>query len=254
MRHPPARPDGRGHLSAPEGGPHWLLIGNSRWHWARGESRQLRTWHASPPPPGALPELVGWAAVGAVPEAMGLPADRRLHLAAVPLAGAPPWLGIDRALAGWGAWRRNDGPVLVADAGTVLSLTRVDGAGRFRGGRLMAGQALQLRAMAMATTALPALPLHRSESGANGQGEPWPAATPAAMVEGVRRGLAAAIASAVREAAAEAPDCRLVLTGGDGPDLLDLLAGDPTLEARPWEHRPDLCLEALARLRPAPDR
>jgi pantothenate kinase type III len=63
----------------------------------------------------------------------------RLRVEDVPLAGAPSWLGIDRALAGWEAWRQTGGPVLVVDAGTVLSLTRVDGEGRFQGGRLMAG-------------------------------------------------------------------------------------------------------------------
>ena len=83
--------------------------------------------------------LLGWAAVGAVPESARLPAEARLQLAEVPLEGAPPWLGIDRALAGWWGWRLAAGPVLVADAGTVLSFTRMDRAGRFAGGRLWPG-------------------------------------------------------------------------------------------------------------------
>jgi type III pantothenate kinase len=62
---------------------------------------------------------------------------------------------VDRALAGWGAWRLGGGaPVLVADAGTALSLTRVDGDGRFAGGRLLAGVGLQLRSLHRATAAL----------------------------------------------------------------------------------------------------
>lgn len=231
----------------------WLLIGNSRWHWAeRRADGGLRVEHQPPPLRAEGPPPWAWAAVGPVPPGPGLPSAHRLDLAAVPLRGMPPWLGIDRALAGWWAWRQLGCAVLVADCGTVLSLTRVDGEGRFAGGRLQAGVALQLRAMAAGTAALPPPP----ESGeAAGEGacdgavpllgsEPWPAATAAAMAVGVERGLAAAVADAAREAGA---GVRLVLTGGDAERLAALLDGRPLL----W---PDLCLEALAALRPDPDR
>jgi type III pantothenate kinase len=128
----------------------WLLIGNSRWHLAGLQDGELITWDAAPvAAPG--PVVHAWAAVGPVPAGADLPQERRLRLADVPLGEAPSWLGIDRALGGWQAWRERGGPVLVADAGTVLSLTRVDAQGRFAGGRLMAGLALQLRAMAAGT-------------------------------------------------------------------------------------------------------
>jgi NADH-quinone oxidoreductase subunit I len=112
--------------------------------------------------------------------AWGLPAQRRLEGSEVPLRSLPLWVGIDRALAGWGAWRRQGvseqgGAVLVADAGTVLSLTRVDGRGQFQGGRLLAGVALQLRAMAQGTAALPDRSQRRragcSEPGGRGSGD-----------------------------------------------------------------------------------
>ena len=122
-----------------------LLVGNSRWHWAERSPSGLRCWDtASPEPPWSVPPLRAWAAVGSVSAALALPEERRLPLAQVPLAGAPAWLGIDRALAGWWAWRQQQGPVLVADAGTSLSLTLVDAQGMFAGGRLSAGLALQL--------------------------------------------------------------------------------------------------------------
>ena len=271
----------------------WLLIGNSRWHWAvppLAAGSPLRVWHDLPwhgdrseregkgtgaPVPAtaaadedAIPAgvasalLLGWAAVGPVPADLVLPPEARLELAEVPLQAAPAWLGIDRALAGWWGWRLVAGPVLVADAGTVLSFTRVDREGRFAGGRLLAGAALQLRAMAGGTAQLPALeaaavPVAASAVAALAEdavpADPaaaaWPHDTAGAMRSGVLRGLAAAIAAAIQETRREEPDCRLLLTGGDSAALSFLL--DPALGA---ELRPHLCLEALAALRPARDQ
>ncbi len=234
--------------------PRWLLIGNSRWHWAlagggggsSGSSEaDLQFAHLSPPASAVEPPLA-WAAVGAVPSEAALSAASRLQLEDVPLAGSPPWLGIDRALAGWWAARLSGGPVLVADAGTVLSLTRVDGRGRFAGGRLMAGAALQLAAMGSGTAGLPAL-----EGELAAGAEAWPLATAAAMRRGVVEGLAAAVREAGRQARAQEPRCRIVLTGGDGPTLLPLLRRWPELGEDALVHHPELCLEALVALRPA---
>ena len=206
---------------ASELGPaRWLLIGNSRWHWGRPTPSGVAGHHTAPP------------------------------LAAVPLAGAPPWLGIDRALTGWQAWRHRGGPVLVADAGTVLSLTRVDPGGCFAGGRLLAGAALQWRAMAAGTSALPELPL--SASVQEPEPEAWPLATEAAMASGVRLALAAAVAGALEDAVEADPHGRLVLTGGDGPALLAPLRRrlEPRGLLARLEWRPALALEALAALAP----
>jgi len=238
--------------------PRWLLIGNSRWHWAvadgdgggrggRGSSGTgLRFAHV-PPPTSAVEPPLAWAAVGAVPPEAALTAASRLQLEDVPLAGSPPWLGIDRALAGWWAARLSGGPVLVADAGTVLSLTRVDGLGHFAGGRLMAGAALQLRAMGAATVSLPCL-----EGDLPVGGKDWPLATAAAMRRGVLEGLAAAVREAGRQARTQEPGCRIVLTGGDGACLLPLLQRWPEQGEDALVHHPELCLEALVALRPAP--
>jgi type III pantothenate kinase len=252
----------------------WLLIGNSRWHWARpaAEGEGLALEH-TPPPALALADraaavpsaddlaeagrhLFAWAAVGPLPGSLAalLPCERRVSLAAVPLAAAPPWLGIDRALAGWQAWRCGGTPALVADAGTVLSLTRVDRNGAFAGGRLLAGAALQWRAMAAGTAALPPLAPHpEPHQEPDPAPEPWPVATAAAMRSGVMLGLAAAVALALEEAVAAEPECRLVLTGGDGTALRGplsrCLAGRGLAERLAW--RPALALEALAALAPA---
>ncbi|MEB3266727.1 MAG: type III pantothenate kinase [Cyanobacteriota bacterium] len=229
--------------------PRWLLIGNSRWHWAAPGPAGLLVWHGAPAshrPDG----LVAWAAVGPVPEPEAWPTHRRLRLDGVPLEGAPAWLGIDRALAAWQATVDSGGaPVLVADAGTVLSLTRLEAGGRFGGGRLLAGLELQLRAMAAGTALLP------RPSGVGGAAGVWPMATEAAMVIGVQRGLAAAVAAAAAEAADPGPwfgadPLHLWVTGGDGPVLFPLIQDQLAPSSVRLHHDPSLCLRAMARLRP----
>ncbi|MEB3261041.1 MAG: type III pantothenate kinase [Cyanobacteriota bacterium] len=227
----------------------WLLIGNSRWHWAeRSTAGQLRGWDETPPEAGAEgAPLRAWASVGRLPERGCPPLDRRVLLQDVPLAGCPPWLGVDRALAGWGAWRERREAVLVADAGTVLSLTRVDSDGRFRGGRLLAGLRLQLDAMASHTTQLPRLSPAPASEDPLATDPAWPQATAGAMRVGVETALVAAVVDAARASGCQ----HLTLTGGDGPVLQ---AGvTPLLEALgiAVRVRPLLCLESLVDLRPA---
>ena len=215
-----------------------LLIGNSRWHWAERRGEGLHCWHTPVSEGGEPDDLEAWATVGALPSSGGFGSSRRLSLTDVPLQGVPPWLGIDRALVGWGAWQRQRQAVLVADAGTALSLTRVSADGCFEGGLISAGVALQLRALAGATAQLPEL-----TGGALGwvqAAEAWPSATPEAMAEGCRRAVAAAIA----QAAAATDGAQLWLTGGDAELLLPLLR-EQRIHA---ESAPDLALEAMAAL------
>ena len=244
MRHPSTRVDGRGHLSPGR----WLLIGNSRWHWASGYPGALQSW-SDAPGQGDPGGLTGWAAVGPVPPALQLQTACRIHSAQVPLERLPAWLGVDRSLAGWRAWQRSGTAVLVADAGTALSFTRIRADGGFAGGRLLAGAGLQLRALQAGTEALPRLDVPLAVPA-----PAWPAPTAEAMAAGVLRGLAAAIAQAGRESQADDLGCRLWITGGDGellaPLVRELLAGS-SVDVQ-WD--PALALEALAALRPAPDR
>ena len=216
------------------GGPaRWLLVGNSRWHWAEGESPQRRYWSE---PPAAVPQVQPerWAAAGAVPQ--GLDPSRRLQLVDVPLRQAPPWLGVDRALAGYQAWSLSAAAVLVADAGTAMSLTWIDSQGRFGGGRLMAGAALQWRALHGGTAALP---LVAAPPPSEAQ-ELWPQPTDAALVSGVLQGLAGALQRAAAQLQLQQPGLQLWLTGGDGAVLHGLLQ-DPS-----WRLCPGLCLDGLA--------
>ena len=216
----------------------WLLIGNSRWHWAHDTPAGRRYW-SEPPAAAAAVQPCCWAAVGPLPQ--GLDPDRQLRLEQIALAGMPPWLGIDRALGGYEAWQRASGrPVLVADAGTALSLTRIDGSGRFAGGRLLAGAALQLQALGRSTRDLPV-----GVKPAVGDG--WPHETAAAMAHGVLDGLAGALQRAAATALGEQPQLQLWLTGGDAEALLPLLQQGP-LAAQRWQLAHGLCLDGLARV------
>jgi len=221
-----------------------LLIGNSRWHWAEAGSAPWRCWHELPPQAGIAPcweELQAWAAVGPTPALAAPPAHAQIQLADVPLQGLPSWLGVDRALVGWGAWRQQGAGVLVADAGTALSLTRIDGAGCFGGGRISAGVQLQLRSLHGSTAQLPAV-----EPLALQLQQAWPRDTEAAMLQGCARSVAAAIAQAWRDLLVSEPSepWTLWLTGGDATLLHPLLVEqqlEPVLA-------PDLALQALAAL------
>jgi type III pantothenate kinase len=188
-----------------------------------------------------------------MPPGVALDPRRRLQLSDVPLSQVPPWLGLDRALAGWQAHRLSGQAGLVADAGTALSLTRITAEGCFAGGRLLAGAGLQLHAMAGATVALPMLQLP-SQLPPQLPADGWPRSTEAAMATGVLRGLAAAIAQAAFEAEEQGPGTILWITGGDGellaPLVEELLAASPIAVRR----APQLVLEALAELRPSPVR
>ncbi|WP_320673504.1 type III pantothenate kinase [Prochlorococcus sp. MIT 1341] len=140
-----------------------LLIGNTRWHWAEEHSGEWNFSHTSPDSMELLrmkDRLAAWASVGPIPEGVFLEPGTNLALDDVPIKCLPPWLGIDRALAAWGALRRAkkepmkfDG-ILVADAGTVLSLTRLNADGEFAGGQLLPGLGLQLASMAERAQAL----------------------------------------------------------------------------------------------------
>ena len=240
----------------PGGSPRWLLIGNTHWHWAVARGESLFVEHHQPPTgaldPALVSDLVGWAAVGPLPPSVLLPPQRRLQLDRVPLADLPPWLGLDRALAGWIAWRRHGQGVLVADAGTVLSLTRVEASGRFAGGRLLAGLGLQLRAMAEGTAALPQLVLPSVDlpGSVTGPTSDWPMETPRAMATGVLRGLAVAIVDAALQARTIEPACRLVLSGGDGARLRPLVQDLLAVQGVAVDLQPDLALEGLVELQP----
>ncbi len=137
-----------------------LLIGNTRWHWAIKTQKNWKFIHTSPKAQENISltkRLCKWAAVGPIPNDVNLQSKAQIKLKDIPLQNTPYWLGIDRALAGWGAFQKaksqglHSQGILIADAGTVLSITRITSLGEFAGGQLIAGLKLQRLAMAEKT-------------------------------------------------------------------------------------------------------
>ena len=167
----------------------------------------------------------------------------RVRLENVPLPKAPPWLGVDRALGAWMAWRCSQEQqldcskgLLLVDAGTVLSFTRVTADGCFGGGQLIPGYRLQLQVMTEGTLGLPSI---SGELDNDALQEVFPQETEAAMQRAVLEAMLASIAAAQQHAQG-----LLWICGGDA-DLLKKYWSGATELLQP---EGDLQLQALLRL------
>ena len=205
-----------------------LNIGNSRLHWAKFAGDRLeQTWHTphltAPEVQQMIPQLKGtelWIA-SVVSEQTQLwqqhGSTHLLQLDQIPLQGLYPTLGIDRALALWGAVVTIGGPVLVIDGGTALTLTGVDGDRSLVGGAILPGLRLQFQMLSQATAALPAL-----ATGAALRSR-WAIDTPSAIASGILHTVLAGVRSFIQDWQRQFPGSAVVLTGGDGDRLHQLL-------------------------------
>ncbi len=240
-----------------------LSIGNTRLHWAWAVGSTLKqSWDT----PHAAPELIDTVgvqqaiahlAMSASPNGDLLGALARFHsseppplwiasvvppqtelwqryrrsrlltLADIPLQNLYPSLGIDRALALWGAATRLGTPVLVIDAGTALTLTGADPASSLVGGAILPGLRLHYQALAHNTAALPAVHLPPSLP------PRWATNTADAIHSGILYSMLAGIDAAIAAWLTDFPDSAIAFTGGDSPRLHAYLAQHhSTLAAR----------------------
>lgn len=125
-------------------------------------------------------------------------------------------LGLDRIAGAVGASGR--GTVLVADAGTALTLDLVSD-GKFLGGNISPGLRLRCESLHRSTSLLPLVDYH-------GEVSVWGHDTLSAIRAGAVRGLEYEIIGAFRRACRQFPDARLILTGGDAPQIHPLLSED----------------------------
>lgn len=142
---------------------------------------------------------------------------RILTLENVPLQGVYPTLGIDRALAVWGAGIEWGFPVLAIDAGTALTFTGVNAVQQLVGGAILPGLGLQLRSLAQNTADLPLVQPDRSLP------PRWGMDTPSALNSGILYVLLAGLRDFIEAWHQQFPDSAIVLTGGDGELLYDAL-------------------------------
>jgi len=199
----------------------FLMIGNTRWHWASKIQEGWKYFHTSPNPTEFKNEdysQLSWASVGPVPKNIKLCSSKRINLDDVPLTNLPSKLGIDRALAAWSAYKKQSSlknknkDLIVIDAGTILSITKITKKGEFAGGQLISGLRLQLTSMANGALNLETPIIKEIPS------ETFQYDTNNSMIKGSINGLTGLILQVFEET-----KLPLWLCGGDAPIILDEL-------------------------------
>jgi type III pantothenate kinase len=226
-----------------------LAIGNSRLHWGLFAGKKLQqTWHSSyfvptdqwiqqanaPHIPIDLPLVVA----SVVPKQTDLwqpYAQRLITLADIPLQDLYPTLGIDRALASYGAGETYGYPVLVVDGGTALTITGVNAQRRLVGGAIWPGLRLQLQSLQSNTAAL-------GDFGADwAVGNRWATDSAEAMASGILHSTSAGILDFWQDWQRQFPTSQLLVTGGDG-EILSKLLRSPHC---PCKYSPHLVLAGM---------
>ena len=131
----------------------FLLVGNSRLHWANYSQNQSKFFHTQREQ--KFPENIDvnkliWASVGKLPQ-FSLKEENEIETKNIPLSNLPDYFGIDRALACLAALKTIENPLkkdlLIADFGTILSITKLNSNGSILGGQLIPGFLTQLKSM-----------------------------------------------------------------------------------------------------------
>ena len=131
----------------------FLLVGNSRLHWANYSQNQSKFFHTNKEQ--KVPENIDfnkliWASVGKLPN-FSLKEKNEIKTKDIQLSNLPYYFGIDRALACVAALKTIENPLkknlLIADFGTILSITKLSSNGSIIGGQLTPGFLTQLKSM-----------------------------------------------------------------------------------------------------------
>jgi len=131
----------------------FLLVGNSRLHWAKYSKNQSKFFHTKKEqkiPENIDPEQLIWASVGKLPNFL-LKKENEIKTKDIQLANLPDYFGVDRALACIAALNIIENPfkkdLIIADFGTILSITKLNSNGSIIGGELLPGFLTQLKSM-----------------------------------------------------------------------------------------------------------
>ncbi len=135
----------------------FLLVGNSRLHWAQYSQNQFKFFHTEKeqkvPDNIDLDQLI-WANVGKLPNFL-LKKENEIKTKDIKLSNLPDYFGVDRALACIAALKIIENPLkkdlLIADFGTILSITKLNSNGSIIGGQLVPGFLTQLKSMEQTT-------------------------------------------------------------------------------------------------------
>jgi len=217
----------------------YLMIGNTRWHWASNIEEHWQYFHTFPNPIEFQDKdysQLTWASVGPIPENIKLCPSKQIKLDDVPLSNLPSNLGIDRALSAWSAFKKQSSlknkvqDLIVIDAGTILSVTKITKQGEFSGGQLISGLRLQLSSMANGALNLEA-PIIKKIPKKTFQHE-----TNNAMIRGSLNGLIGLILQIFDET-----KLPIWMCGGDAPIILNELK-NKNIDIK---HSPNLDLEGM---------
>ena len=149
-----------------------------------------------------------------------LPQVKQITLTDIPLLNVYPTLGIDRALAGFGAGEIYGYPVLVIDGGTALTITGINQNQCLVGGAILPGLRLQIRSLSTGTAALPSVEVP-------GQLPPrWSDNTPGSISSGILHTVSSGISDFIKDWQQSYPQSQIVFTGGDGAALINYLQAD----------------------------
>ncbi len=216
-----------------------LVIGNSRSHWAWFQDHTLITaWNhvhlSTRVNKHQLPTEILHAQLSAI-DTRNIPIYmasvvaeqtqfwqnyQNLHqitLKDIPLKNLYPTLGIDRALAVWGAGETYGYPCLVIDGGTALTITGVSKNKTLVGGAILPGIRTQLQSLNRNTSALPEITLPKTLP------IRWATNTNDAIASGVIYTIISGVQDFILHWQKQYPDSAIVLTGGDGEFLSQFL-------------------------------
>ncbi len=131
----------------------FLLVGNSRLHWAKyskNESKFFHTEKAQKVPENVDLDQLIWASVGKLPNFL-LKKENEIKTKDIQLSNLPDYFGVDRALGCIASLKIIENPfkkdLLIADFGTILSITKLNSNGSIIGGQLLPGFQTQLKSM-----------------------------------------------------------------------------------------------------------
>lgn len=159
-------------------------------------------------------------------------------------------LGVDRSLAMRGAGSLFGWPVLVIDCGSAMTFNAVDSDGVMKGGAILPGIKLQLKALNIYTAQLPAV----TSSGVEVPSR-WAMTTENSIKSGILYVLAAGAMDFIDAFRQEHSEGHIVFTGGDGELLYSMITSKMKETSSPVTDKihlvPDLIHHGIAALRPA---
>ncbi|TAF02504.1 MAG: pantothenate kinase [Nostocales cyanobacterium] len=224
-----------------------LVVGNSRLHWALFTGQTINSaWNTDHLSESDIKQLaetntipisasysrpifispnqpITLVLASVVPSQTKLwqtyPNIRLITLNQIPVKGMYSTLGIDRALALYGAGKTYGFPILVIDAGTALTFTGADANQQLVGGAILPGLGLQLTSLGQQTGQLPLLKTDEIR-----QLPPrFAMNTPQAIESGIIYTLLAGIKDFLDHWLSLFPESKIAITGGDSNLLKNYL-------------------------------